>query len=72
MGVTAAYDKFYFEMTYLSDPNLIVILRYESSTLILYKELSSTIFQSCQSVSQASITPVQISTLCNKGIDALY
>ena len=27
------------------------ILRYESSTLILYKELSSTIFQSCQSVS---------------------
>ena len=23
-------------------------LRYESSTLILYKELSSTIFQSCQ------------------------
>ena len=25
-------------------------LRYESSTLILYKELSSTIFQSCQSV----------------------
>ena len=28
-------------------------LRYESSTLILYKELSSTIFQSCQSVSQS-------------------
>ena len=40
-------------------------LRYESSTLILYKELSSTIFQSCQSVCQASVTPVQISTLCN-------
>ena len=37
-------------------------LRYESSTL--YKELSSTIFQSL-SVRQASITPVQISTLCN-------
>ena len=30
-------------------------LRYESSTLILYKELSSTIFQSCQSVSQSGI-----------------
>ena len=41
------------------------ILRYESSTLILYKELSSPIFQSCLSVSQASVTPVQISTLCN-------
>ena len=27
-----------------------VLLRYESSTLILYKELSSSIFQSCQSV----------------------
>ena len=27
-------------------------LRYESSTLILYKELSSSIFQSCQSVSE--------------------
>ena len=40
-------------------------LRYESSTLILYKELSSPIFQSCQSVSEASVTPVQISTLCN-------
>ena len=24
------------------------VLRYESSTLILYKELSSTIFQSCE------------------------
>ena len=41
------------------------ILRYESSTLILYKELSSTIFQSRESVSQTSVTPVQISTLCN-------
>ena len=40
-------------------------LRYGSSTLILYKELSSTIFQSCQSVCQASVTPVQISTFCN-------
>ena len=27
-----------------------ILLRYESSTLILYKELSSTIFQSCQIV----------------------
>ena len=44
---------------------LVILLRYESSTLILYKELSSTIFQSCQSVSQASVTPVQISTFCN-------
>ena len=36
-------------------------LRYESSTLIFYKELSSSIFQSLsvsQSVSQASVTPV--------------
>ena len=44
------------------------ILRYESSTLILYKELSSTIFQSLsvsQSVSKASVTPDQIFTLCN-------
>ena len=42
--------------------------RYESSSLILYKELSSPIFQSLwvsQSVSQASVIPVQISTLCN-------
>ena len=42
--------------------------RYESSTLILYKELSSRIFQSqwvSESVSQASVTPVQISTFCN-------
>ena len=30
-------------------------LRYESSTLILYKELSSSIFQSCQLVSQYGI-----------------
>ena len=37
-------------------------LRCESSTLILYKELSSSIFQSL-SVSQASVTPDQISTL---------
>ena len=48
---------------------MMYLLRYESSTLILYKELSSSIFQSCQSVSQsvcqASVTPVQISTFCN-------
>ena len=31
------------------------LLRYESSTLILYKELSSSIFQSCQSVCQSGI-----------------
>ena len=46
-----------------------LFLRYESSTLILYKELSSPIFQSCHSVSEsvrkASVTPVQISILCN-------
>ena len=41
------------------------ILRYENSTLILYKELSSPIFQSCEWVSEASVTPVQISTFCN-------
>ena len=46
-------------------------LRYECHTLqgaILYKELSSPIFQSLsvsQSVRKASVTPVQISTLCN-------
>ena len=40
-------------------------LRYESSTLILYEELSNSIFQSCQLVSEASVTPVQISTVCN-------
>ena len=44
---------------------VVIELRYESSTLLLFKELSSTIFQSCQSVSEASVTPVQISTLCN-------
>ena len=43
---------------------VIMFLRYESSTLILYKELSSPIFQSL-SVSQASVTPVHISTLFN-------
>ena len=49
------------------------LLRYESSTLILYKELSSSIFQSCQSVSKALVTPEQISSLCKyKGINALY
>ena len=42
-------------------------LRYESSTLILYKELSSSIFPLwvSQWVSEASVTPVQISILCN-------
>ena len=47
--------------------SLFVALRYESSTLILYKELSSPIFQMwvSQSVCQASVTPVQISTFCN-------
>ena len=43
-------------------------LRYESSTLILYKELSSTVFQSLsvsEWVRKASVTPVQISTLFN-------
>ena len=44
--------------------SLLLLLRYESSTLILCKELSSPIFQSL-SVRQASVTPVQISTLCN-------
>ena len=34
---------------------LTLSLRYESSTLILYKELSSSIFQSCLSVSQSGI-----------------
>ena len=57
-------------------------LCYESSTLKLYKALSSPIFQSlsvCQSVSQsvsqsvrkALVTPDQISTLC-KGINSPY
>ena len=40
---------------WLSLKALIYLLRYESSTLILYKELSSSIFQSCQSVSQSGI-----------------
>ena len=39
-------------------------LRYESSTLILYKELSSSNFQSLW-VSKRSVTPNQISTLFN-------
>ena len=55
------------------EPSLIFmflfLLRYESSSLKLYKELSSSIFQNCQSVSQsvcqACVTPFQISTLCN-------
>ena len=32
-----------------------LLLRYENSTLILYKELSSPIFQSCESVSESGI-----------------
>ena len=51
------------------------ILRYESSTLILYKELSSTIFQSL-SVSQSVRHPWHLSRspLCAiyKGINAFY
>ena len=44
---------FFFSPTiYFSSP-LWTKLRYESSTLILNKELSSTIFQNCQSVSQS-------------------
>ena len=45
----------------------IILLRFESSTLILCKELSSTIFQLwvSQSVSEACVTPIQISTFCN-------
>ena len=39
-------------------------LLYERSTPILYKEVSSTIFQSL-SVRKASVTPVQVSSLCN-------
>ena len=39
---------------------MIIKLRYESSILVLYKELSSPIFQS-QWVSKASVTPDQIS-----------
>ena len=45
---------------------LVTKLRYESSTLILYKELSSSIFKVVsQRVSEASVIPDQISTLCN-------
>ena len=42
----------------------VLALRYESSTLIVCKELSSSIFQNLW-VRQASVKPVQISTLCN-------
>ena len=48
---------------------LLYILRYESSSLILYKKLSSSIFQSLSVsesvISNASVTSVQISTLSN-------
>ena len=54
----------------------ISMLRYESSTLILYKELSSSTLQSCQSVSQwvRHAWHPSRSPLCAiyKGIDALY
>ena len=43
--------SFFYEIRKISSHNQ-ELLRYESSTLILYKELSSPIFQSCQSVSQ--------------------
>ena len=46
----------------MSSPKLL-ILRHESIP-ILHRELSSPIFQSLW-VSKASVTPVQISTLCN-------
>ena len=36
-------------------PDNLKYLRYESSTLILYKELSSSIFQSCEWVSESGI-----------------
>ena len=35
----------------------VLLLRYESSTLILYKELSSPIFQSCESVRMRDTLP---------------
>ena len=41
-----------------------IALRYESSTLLLYKELSSS-FKVCQWVRKPSVTPDQISTKCN-------
>ena len=50
----------------------LLLLRYESSTLILYKELSSTIFQSCEWVRHR--WHLSRSPLCAiyKGINALY
>ena len=39
---------FFFSDFLVVFSSLLLLLRYESSTLILYKELSSTIFQSCQ------------------------
>ena len=46
-------------------------MRYESSTLILYKELSSSIFQMwvSPSVNKASVTPLQISTFWSKFLE---
>ena len=57
------------DFSYLPENSLLsgfefVKFRYESSTLIFYKELSSSIFQSL-SVSQASVTPDQITTSFN-------
>ena len=67
--LTGSKAQDYKEVIDLIKEKFLVFLRYERSTLILYKELSSTIFQSRQSVSQsvcqASVTPVQISTFCN-------
>ena len=48
------YFEFCFELNFELDP-VGSTVRYESSTLILYKELSSPIFQSCLSVSQSGI-----------------
>ena len=60
-----AETTFYMKPELNVFPKPMLLLRYESSTLILFKELSSTIFQSRESVSEASVTPVQISALCN-------
>ena len=54
----------------------LAFLCYESSNLILFKELSSSIFQSlsvCESVSKESVTPDHIFNFSiYKGINALY
>ena len=54
-GITlsrSSYIHRWFFSFYVFFIFIIFSLRYESSTLILYKELSSTIFQSCQSVNE--------------------